>query len=117
MSNQPTSEQTQWVWEQCGFEFWKPVENGAYDILFPDGSLCLGKMVGIDLNNLIRYAVPKLNEQGYYIVEISQDYPNWEVIIEGHNQVFSNAKVGESQDHKLEDALFWACFKCFGGKE
>jgi len=64
MNKEPTQEQWVELLEWCGFKFFEPVEGGAIDVLYPDGSLCLSssKMAvpPMDLNILFEYAVPKL---------------------------------------------------------
>ena len=53
----PTKEQEQWLWEQCGFK----LEDGGWWCL-PNGIGLLVSLPPIDLNNLFKYAVPKLVE-------------------------------------------------------
>jgi hypothetical protein len=53
-------------WEACGFKFAQPVEGGAYDVLYPDGTLtlcpseCLPDINSLD--DLMKYAVPKVSD-------------------------------------------------------
>ncbi len=71
--SEPTQEQVKEFWEGYGFKFYQPVENGAIDVIYPDGSMCLSPIklaiLPIDLNNLFKYAVPQalkvIAERGY----------------------------------------------------
>ena len=57
-----TEEDRKIILEWCGFQLWQPIEGGAYDILFPDGGLCLGRLLDLDLNFYFKYAVPKIGQ-------------------------------------------------------
>ena len=63
---QPTKEQIQKFWEWCGFHFQtldelKPKYRHPANLrwVYPDGDT--GGLPAIDLNNLFKYAVPKLD--------------------------------------------------------
>ena len=57
--NDPTDEQIQEFWEWCGFKFSYPIPP---HIINPDGETCDDEL-GIDLNNLFKYAVPKVRKE------------------------------------------------------
>jgi len=70
----PTDKQVKEFWERFGFNFSHKAENhnffhgatGTYAdfYLYPDGDC--GSLPPIDLNNLFKYAVPKLDQSRYY---------------------------------------------------
>lgn len=120
---QPTKEQVRKFWEKCGF---KPQPNAWGDTywLYPD-KLRTTALPPIDLNNLFKYAVPKMinfHSMGHPFTvslisgwgEWSGDYgceitnpTNWK---EGcHSSRYS---LAFNQDPAL--ALFWACYQAFG---
>ena len=111
----PTKEQ--WFWEQCGVQPTKRktwIKESAdwlrYDYYPP-----------IDLNNLFKYAVPKLKEVDLefdmsfkedtggrmceVILQNSWQYPD------GHETIYYH------KDYDPAQALFWAIYKALGGKE
>lgn len=111
---------TEWTKEDEG-KFWEAC--GLSCNRQPDGTLiwhdadghyvCFG-YPAFTLDNLFKRAVPKVNELGYFI-ELNQDYPYWECIIEGGNdEMYSNAKMGKSEEVSpalaLRDAL-WQVLK------
>ena len=108
----PTREQIQWLWEQCGIKY-EPDED-EFKVIFPDGEWYnFGhdwKMdeiePEIDLNSLFKYAVPKLDIERINLYPATKDrwgcyFDNW---YQDHN-------VGETPAL----ALFWATYKAFGG--
>ena len=119
--NQPTKEQMRWFCEQCG------LRNlyGRYDTwLYPDGKY--GNQPDLDLNNLFKYAVPKLDKKvsgtNAWItgLDITFSYGahqggiicgvQAEVLVKDvHNTQYSSI----TGDPAL--ALFWAIYKAFGG--
>src|SRR3972149_8256793 len=69
-SKQPTPEQIKEFWEWCGLHYNKPTGGFFWD---NDDNLVIDLHkgeTGIDLNNLFKYAIPRLNELGY-------DYKLW----------------------------------------
>jgi len=68
--NKPTDEQVKEFWEKCGCIIEPCLHNGekASTIIFPDARhLTLYEITkSIDLNNLFKYAVPKLRISGGY---------------------------------------------------
>ncbi|GAH34189.1 unnamed protein product [marine sediment metagenome] len=101
---EPTKEQIQWLWEQCGFRH-------KYGALFqyPEDYLPIQPLPSIDslefMGFLFKYAVPKfLEEYGEdATLELLQLYWIQNVIL--------NNLLG-----KEALALFWAIYKALGGK-
>ena len=118
----PTKEQQQWLWEKCGFK-WADAHNpdcncGAemWCYIAPNGRDYAGRigyhengLPELDLNNLFKYAVPKLDLQ--------------QIIIQP--DLVTNYYVGLTVGDKLYEsghqdpalALFWVLYKALGGKE
>lgn len=82
MKHKPTEEQIKEFWEWYGFEFvphlssrgttYKTTEIMEY----PDGFSHVvnkGESLDIDLNNLFKYAVPKMTELGYDVNLFTED--------------------------------------------
>ncbi len=93
----PTKEQIQGLWEQC-------VSGNILRDLLIDGTN------SISLNNLFKYAVPKVK---FLRIE-KQHYPlsgDWLVTIQMYKYEI------EIDDNDLALALFWAIYKALGGKE
>lgn len=61
----------------------------------------------IDLNNLFRYAVPKLHDEGYDYKLWSDDGYHFAMIfpIDNHEDIVASSVIGQK---KAEDALYWA---------
>ena len=107
----PTEEQIKKFWEWCGFTIGDypepkvaPDEKAWYD---PSGQFFCGlhNMLPIDLNNLFKYAVPKLGDIDGFAVWESTDGWVWEII----DQMAEAAAEGIDKDPAL--ALFWAIWK------
>ena len=100
--SEPTGQQKKWLWEQCGFEWndrielWHDPIHGLVSSILPLP----------DLNNLFKYAVPKvieeLKEQGSVVPVISLFSEWYDNICTGLDYV---------------SALFKTCFTILGGKE
>ena len=113
--NQPSTEQVTWFWEQCGFRYVRQEELVKNVIMpyghwidpegnsLPDGTMLLEP----DLNNLFKYAVPKLGGR-YYLEGTGGTHTAraW------YNTYQYSEVIGETPAL----ALFWACFKSFGGE-
>ncbi len=104
--NQPTSEQVRWFWEKCGFQFIEVLVAKVSDTgtrgywLCPDDSSRLEILPSVDLNNLFKYAVPRLDKpiSLYKMTRVE----------------FWTAKVGASiqiRDNNPALALFWAIWE------
>ena len=97
-NKQPTEEQLRELWEWCGFSFvWQEHTGEGYEIwgLEPGKRYTNGRRhIILDLNNLFRFAVPKLREDGYNAVDILL---NW--------ALKCTHKEYEGQEASL---LFWA---------
>ena len=115
--NVPTKEQKQWFWEQCGWEY-----DSEFDYWYPPGSPKVRGFyityrsfeMDIDLNNLFKYAVPKLEQAGYKY-EICATTSSTEHRATIRDRAFSFVEMVGDDDPAL--ALFWAIYKALGGKE
>ena len=103
----PTKEQQ--FWERCGLRLINLPDRGGEQWVDAEGRLIyLDKHLPIDLNNLFKYAVPKL-EGGIDIAFSKFEDTGWFVRLE--NQVMT------TKDETPALALFWAIYKALGGKE
>ena len=103
---QPTEEQVKKFWEWCGFRqnLYQDTSGILYDT--PDNLHCIG-LPPIDLNNLFKYAVPKLHrEQGQVTIESRFTGDVWE-----YHASFGCGSSGISKAETPELALFWAIWK------
>jgi hypothetical protein len=113
----PTEEQVKKVWEWCGFWYDTTKSTGLVMEIgwrSPSGKVLGGCHVSylpkIDLNNLFKYAVPKLNAYGfYYATELSDEHRVW---VEINGQI---GGVVKDKDPAL--ALFWAIYKVIEEKK
>jgi len=107
---QPTKEQIQWFWEQCGWEWFEVTQkwsqlasshwsgpNNEYTLALPP----------IDLNNLFKYAVPVLLEK----------IGKYELLVLVNNAICNAVNAHLYGQEGIPDHLFWAIYKAFGGKE
>ena len=108
--NQPTKEQLQWFWEQCGFVYEKS-QTRSIDIrarwTAPDGYIT-DELPSIDLNNLFKYTVPKLIPQlyeGSEVFEVYYYFGSWRARLTFDAEKYYWA---EADDPAL--ALFWAIY-------
>ena len=118
--NQPTKEQIQWLWEQCGWRDYYPLgfRNGWAD---PEGNFH-SELPPIDLNNLFWYAVPKFTHYDIWCAtrwgeatkSVVPDYHCAKVVLGWYDREY-RVKVEKGDTPAL--ALFWAIYKAFGGKE
>ena len=100
-------------WRRCGFQFWKPVEGGAYDTKYPTSELVLSRdLPELTLDNLFKYAVPLLGDS----VEIELFYPstNWYCQIKKNTTIVAHSN---SYCSEPELALFEALEKALEVKE
>lgn len=102
----PTKEQEQEFWELCG------VKISLWFGHYPNGEMFqymgdeYGERIDIDLNSLIKYAVPKLSAGSLL----------WYGQGKGYGAVLNCPHI-EVDDKDPADALFWICFRALGGKE
>ena len=114
LMDKPTDEQIQFVWERCGFKETRKVlycnkDKTAYRAwLDPDGNKdhWTYSTPPIDLNNLFKYAVPKLEPPDFSFYQTNDG----EWIVSLYHEVITI----KDKDPAL--ALFWAIYKAFGGK-
>ena len=111
----PTKEEIRRLWAKCGFKFLKKEEDsGVWDYgldiyAYPDGAVL--PLPDIDLNNLFKYAVPKITELGFTVnIVIKKDY-------NGCFLAHESGTVYGAEDENLEDALFWAINSVLGGNQ
>ena len=110
---QPTKEHKQWLWEQCGFEYLPHLT--AWNLRQSDGLLDLYEDAPlIDLNNLFKYAVPKLQLEGYVISLVAMEFAAFRV----HFMKVTTGKEWHFEKDEADPtlALFWAIYEVFGGK-
>ena len=133
MNKQPTKEQIQWFWEQCGWEYKRcnphhfednpAAQERDMSWWHKDCSVGFRRIPGLDLNNLFKYAVQFLEYvdiswQPYLhsatvpvasaFIRTMANKPNKNIV--GGVEV----RTGDSNPTL---ALFWAIFKALGGKE
>ena len=112
----PTIEQTEKFWEWCGFKQ-LPKGNRFYhfeqtrkvmDWQAPS-SETIPYLPSLDLNNLFKYAVPKLITLGYdCLISTSEDFYECE-ICDSRFPPVKQAQLKQDKDPAL--ALFWAIYK------
>lgn len=105
--NEPTEAEVKELWEWCGLTkagvWWFSPRGKMMDVIPPR----------IDLNNLFKYAVPKLKELNRYNIELKSlvNYPSvYLARIEANlnPNAYPNSKTND-KDPAL--ALFWAIYK------
>lgn len=110
---QPTDEQIRKFWEWCGFDY-----VGGYTIewIAPDTTLTFDALPAIDLNNVFKWAVPKLFTwslgKGWKLCSDTEIRATGEV--EAHVQLasFNNPEfLGDASNKDPALALFWAIWK------
>ena len=115
----PTEEEIKELWEWCGF---KPryVENSTQigRWIKPDGGWRFF-LPDIDLNNLFKYAVPKLIGDYKYTLELETDVDyhsreNTYIVTFSNDPLIINSQVTD-KDPAL--ALFWAIYKIIHKEE
>jgi len=120
MTNEkPTQEQIKKFWEWCGFRrvkdsesYWQdPIDSFHTSLGLPE----------INLNNLFRYAVPKLMDDGisYLDIQVRRNIvPNEGFRITYHAEIYSDSgrgtKYGNSKDPAV--ALFLAIWEVINDK-
>jgi len=107
--NEPTQEQIKEFWEWCGFEFIKTSTKwGAYTGSYwisPCGPIHTF-LPDIDLNNLFKYAVPKLGDS--LEIELFMPSTSWLCQIKQRTTTIATSQ-GYHKDPAL--ALFWAIWE------
>ncbi len=120
----PTKEQIREFWEQCGLRYEcydspaSPNMGGAW--VDANGKFANfdepSEMPPIDLNNLFKYAVPKLPSNmpvmfSYFMGEAEAIFPAY---FPDEEDLMSEPLSVKDSDPAL--ALFWAIYKAFGDK-
>ena len=97
----PTQEQIKELWEWCGWS-----SNGAYWFSPFPNEHSAKNLPSIDLNNLFKYAVPKLDYPNmllYYVVNVKE----WYCVLRMASHPW---EIGEFSETPAL-ALFWAIYK------
>jgi len=117
---QPTEAQIKEFWEWCGWEIVEDTGRGWYSIdpitktryMGTSDPICLNLLyIPIDLNNLFKYAVPKLR---YANIQYSDQYPD---VVPAYS---ATASIQFGDNHTWADsdpaiALFWAIWEAVRG--
>jgi len=118
---EPTKEQIQWFWEQCEFKFQKSDRNRVGTWVYPNYE-CEWSLPSIDLNNLFKYAVPKLRTIHNDLKVLFVFGSVSRCAIFKWDKKYSRKKnfewllIGERTDDDPALALFWAIYKALGGE-
>lgn len=106
----PSDNQIREFWEWCGFHFQKLEElkpqyrhEGNLRWVFSSGEI--GGLPPIDLNNLFKYAVPKLRQVN--LVYLGQQF---------HAEVWKGISYGKEAGFDPTLALFWAIWEVTNAK-
>ena len=104
----PTTEQIQWFWEQIG---WKFTLDGKFWRVSPEASGwgTLQSLPTLDLNNLFKYAVPR--------VDVLQVILQPETDGTWYCGLCVDSDLYEATDKDSALALFWAIHKALGGND
>lgn len=100
---EPTKEQIKWFWEQC------KIQRNIHNDNWADGYPCYDS-----LDDLFKYAVPKIIGDGNYSIIITQDLARGIAYVE---PLKFGRQFDATDNRNLALALFWAIYKAFGGKE
>jgi hypothetical protein len=106
-NKEPTQEQIKEFWEKCGAKpLYDKYSNGDFTCWqFSNGECEAKEIIPTNLNNLFKYAIPKILGQGYYIeILVTEEDSSVTIKKEGNPDIF-NCK------HHLELALFWAIWE------
>ena len=105
--NEPTQEQIKEFWEWCGLHYHG--EAGELLVYAPDGTVFNCGQPRIDLNNLFKYAVPKLDKMGNHLILRSHVYS--ESLVDSPD--YEAEIAGGIKSHSIDPALalFWAIWK------
>jgi len=113
----PTEEQIKRFWEWCGFKFVENIEHSQYfgDLdfsswIYPDSGYRARDLPPLDLNNLFKYAVPKvikkMDTEGKVIFPILSLWGKW------YDEIIALAGTSLTDDYEIITlALFWAIYK------
>lgn len=113
-NKEPTQGEIKELWERCGFSLRRDLPlilySGDAKWLYPDGGHGID-LPDIDLNNLFKYAVPKLSD-----IEItkSRHSPEWVVEVSTGKPIVG--EMAQAEAHDLAIALFRAIQEVFNAK-
>ena len=107
----PTDEQIKWFWEQCGLTVDYSERHICYYVYSRDGKELCSLGTFLDLNNLFKYAVPKLLH--WHIQRVHLNMANCFASVQRPDRF----QFYDAYDNDPALALFWACFKALGGNE
>ena len=131
-AKQPTQEQIKEFWEWCGFRwegedevgkgFWLSPDGYAY--CYPNNHLTSTELLPfIDLNNLFKYAVPRLQDRGHQVELLAFEHKGFRATVykecfsrrgsDGYDPCLEPITQQDSEDPAL--ALFWAIWEVKDG--
>lgn len=76
--NKPTEEQIKKLWEWCGIEEKLEGDTGVRYYHYPN-HLCDIQLPPADLNNLFKWAVPKLQFKGFVINLVAMEFASFRI--------------------------------------
>lgn len=108
VDKKPTEAQIKEFWEWCGV---KLDDDGSFKWWYlPDGShLPLGEEPALDLNNLFKYAVPKVRYCDVTKIDTLNRSEEYVASVRYGEGTVGNTGYGRSKDPAL--ALFWAIWE------
>ncbi len=111
-NREPTQEQIQAFWEWCGFIHgsWQ----GWFELKDYGGKYIGDDLPTIDLNNMFKYAVPKLQDMGKPVCIWCYEHKGFKASIQTTDYVMRPVSESEAEDPAL--ALFWAIWEVTHGK-
>ena len=109
-TKQPTQEQREVFWEWCGFRLYEDTTGDWKDCFYwhnPPNTEEWGAtwLPPIDLNNLFKYAIPKLREENDIMLTLT----NTDFLAEVTQKSPMVLRLARSKDSAL--ALFWAIWE------
>ena len=115
-NTEPTQEQLKKFWEWCGLDLKHRFEVADVGISIcskcgttKPALLKLCSAPSLTLDNLFKYAVPKLQDMGYQIDIVCLEHKGFSV--SPFNVITSSNNIIEEKNDKLVLALFWAIWE------
>ena len=83
-SKVPTLEQQKILWEWCGFsyDYW----GDKLSIIYPDNQTIADMSPIVDLNNLFKWAVPKVRKQFHIHFHSTNNKTEWRIVLSNANE-------------------------------